>query len=294
MSQSDRACCVRADNPPARGSRGMIGASALDTAAFRELQGRGVGETMELGLRDRTALITGAAGGIGRAAARALVAEGARVALLDRDAASLVALASELGDAASVHVADMTVEADVLSAVADAVARWGGLDILIGCAGISGPVGTPLEATTLAEWDAVFSVNVRGSFLALRAVLPALRISGAASVVLVASDSALVAAPGMVPYCTSKAAVLQFARAASVELAVDGIRVNAVFPSIVDTPMSRGDLGLDGFADAAYPVQTPDEVATQLVFLASPAARPVNGTSLVADFGYTARSNFPA
>ena len=249
---------------------------------------------MELGLRGRTALITGAAGGIGRAAARALVAEGAPVALLDRDAGSLAAIASELGEAASVHVADVTVEADVLSAVADAVERWGAIDILIGCAGISGPVGTTMEATTLAEWDAVFSVNVRGSFLVLRAVLPTLRSSDAASVVLVASDSALVAAPGMVPYCASKAAVLQFARAASVELAADGIRVNAVCPSVVDTQMSRADLGLDGFGDAGYPVQTPDEVARQLVFLASPAARPVNGTSFITDFGYSARSNFPA
>lgn len=84
------------------------------------------------------------------------------------------------------------------------------------------------------------------------------------------------------------------ARAASVDFAADGIRVNAVCPSIVDTPMSRGDLGLDGFADAGYPVQTADEVAAQLVFLASPVARPVNGTCLVSDFGYTARSSFPA
>lgn len=248
---------------------------------------------MELGLRGRTALVTGAAGGIGRAAARALVAEGAHVALMDRDAAAIAALVRELGDA-SAHPADVTDEAQVVAAVADAADRWGGLDLLVGCAGISGPVGTALADTALADWDAVFSVNVRGSFLVLRAALPALRASDAASVVFVASDSALVAAPGMAPYCSSKAALVQFARAASVELAADGIRVNAVCPSIVDTPMSRGDLGLDGFADAGYPVQTADEVAAQLVFLASPVARPVDGTCLVSDFGYTARSSFPA
>ncbi|MDL9980207.1 SDR family NAD(P)-dependent oxidoreductase [Microbacterium sp. ASV49] len=252
---------------------------------------------MELGLRGRTALVTGAAGGIGAAAARALAAEGVRIALLDRGAAALGALAASLPggfDAASVHPADVTDEGQVAAAVAAAVERWGGLDILIGCAGISGPVGTPLLETTAAQWDAVFDVNVRGSFLVLRAALPALREGRDASVVFVASDSALVAAPGMAPYCASKAAVLQFARAASVELAAEGIRVNAVCPSIVDTPMSRGDLGIDGFADVAYPVQTADEVAAQLVFLASPVSRPVNGTSLVTDFGYTARSNFPA
>jgi dihydroanticapsin dehydrogenase len=249
---------------------------------------------MELGLRGRTALVTGAAGGIGSAAARALIAEGARVALLDRDAGSLAALARDLGDAASIHAVDVTDEHRVASAVADAVERWGGLDVVIGCAGISGPVGTPLAETSLADWDAVFSVNARGPFLVLRAAIPALRRSDAASVVLVASDSALVAAAGMAPYCASKAAVLHLARAASVELAEDGIRVNAVCPSIVDTPMSRGDLEVDDFAGAAYPVQTAAEVAAQLVFLASPVSRPVNGASLVSDFGYTARSNFPA
>jgi dihydroanticapsin dehydrogenase len=249
---------------------------------------------MELGLRGRTALVTGAAGGIGSAAARALIAEGARVALLDRDAGSLAALARDLGDAASIHAVDVTDEHRVASAVADAVERWGGLDVVIGCAGISGPVGTPLAETSVADWDAVFSVNARGPFLVLRAAIPALRRSDAASVVLVASDSALVAAAGMAPYCASKAAVLHLARAASVELAEDGIRVNAVCPSIVDTPMSRGDLEVDDFAGAAYPVQTAAEVAAQLVFLASPVSRPVNGASLVSDFGYTARSNFPA
>jgi dihydroanticapsin dehydrogenase len=258
---------------------------------------------MELGLTGARALVTGAAGGIGRAAARALVAEGCHVALLDRggldrggpdrDAASLDALADTLRDAGgsvSVHPCDVTDEASVEAAVRSA----GELDIVIGCAGISGPVGSPLGETALADWDAVFAVNVRGAFLVLRAAIPALRRSDAASVVFVASDSALVAAPGMAPYCASKAALLQLVRAASVDLAPDGIRVTAVCPSVVDTPMSRGDLEVDGFGDAAFPVQTADEVAAQLVFLASPVSRPVNGTALVTDFGYTARSNFPA
>ncbi|KHK95530.1 dehydrogenase [Microbacterium mangrovi] len=248
---------------------------------------------MELRLIGARALVTGAAGGIGRAAARALVAEGCRVALLDRDAAALSSLADSLrdaGGAVSVHPCDVTDEASVDAAVRAA----GDLDIVIGCAGISGPVGTPLAETALADWESVFAVNVRGTFLVLRAAIPALRRSDAASVVLVASDSALVAAPGMVPYCASKAAVLQLARAAAVDLAPDGIRVTAVCPSVVDTPMSRDDLEVAGFDDAAFPVQSADEVGVQLVFLASPVSRPVNGTALVTDFGYTARSNFPA
>ncbi|MGX5771637.1 SDR family NAD(P)-dependent oxidoreductase [Microbacterium trichothecenolyticum] len=257
---------------------------------------------MDMRMRGRRVLVTGAAGGIGRAAARAFAGEGAHVAVTDRDAAALAALVAELraaGVAASRHPADITVEADVAAAVAAAAAELGGLDAVVACAGISGPVGTMLAETWTTKWDAVFDVNVRGVFLVLRAAIPVLRAAGGGDVVVVASDSALVAAPGMAPYCASKAAVLQLARAAAVELADDGIRVNAVCPSIVDTPMSRGDLGIDrddtaGFAGAAYAVQTADEVAAQLVFLASPVSRPVNGAALVSDFGYSARSSFPA
>lgn len=248
---------------------------------------------MELGMRGLRALVTGAAGGIGAAAAEALAAEGVRVALLDREAGPLAELALRFGGVAV--VADVTDEAQVADAVAAAVSALGGLDLLIGCAGISGPVGTALRDTDVADWNRVFAVNVTGSFLVLKHAVPALAASTVAAAVFVASDSALVAAPGMAPYCASKAAVLQLARAAAVELAPDGIRVNAVCPSIVDTPMSRGDLGVDaGFAGAAYPVQTAAEVAAQLVFLCSPLARPITGTGLVSDFGYTARSGFPA
>ena len=139
-------------------------------------------------------------------------------------------------------------------------------------------------------------MNLTGAFLVLRAAVVPLRRSPAASVVVVASDSAFVAAPGMVPYGASKAAVLQLARAAAVDLAPDGIRVNAVCPSIVDTAMSRSDLGLDaGFAAQPYPVQTADDVAAQIALprfarLARGSTRP----ALVSDFGYSARSTFPA
>lgn len=258
---------------------------------------------MDLGLAGRTALVTGAASGIGRAVTARLLEEGANVVALDRDGG---ALAGAWGGAdASSRVlavtADVADEASVAGAVAEAVARFGGLGLVVGCAGVSGPVGTALEHVALADWHNVLAVNVTGSFLLLKHTLPELRRAaagpaGEASAVLMASDSSLVVAPGMAPYCASKAAVLQLARAAAVEAMGTGVRVNAVCPSIVDTPMSRVDLGLEpgGFQAAEFPVQSGDEVAGEVLFLLSPLARAVNGTALVSDFGYTARSGFPA
>ncbi len=246
---------------------------------------------MDLGLQGSRALITGATGGIGRAVATVLRAEGVQLALLDRDTGATHALAAELG--ALAVPADITHEAQVAASVAAAAAAWGGLDLVVGCAGVSGPVGTDLEHTALADFSRVLAVNVTGAFLVLKHALPVLRRSQTAAVVLVASDSALVASAGMAAYCASKAALVQLARAASVE--TPGVRINTVCPSIVDTPMSRGDLGLaDGFAAVDYPVQQAAEVAAEIAFLCSPRARAVDAATLVSDFGYTARSHFPA
>lgn len=248
---------------------------------------------MELQLQGRTALVTGAAGGIGRAVAQALTAEGVRVALLDRSAEGLAETAATCPGSVPV-VADVTDEIAVGAAVSDAVAALGALHTVVCCAGISGPVGSGIDETSLAEWQAVFAVNVTGAFLVLRAALPVLRAAPAASVVLVASDSAFVASPGMAPYCASKAALVQFGRALSVDLADDDVRVTTVSPSVVDTPMSRGDLGDEAFAAPAFPVQSAEEIAAHVVYLASPRARAVNGSGILSDFGYSARSGFPA
>ncbi|WP_460523039.1 SDR family NAD(P)-dependent oxidoreductase [Humibacter antri] len=249
---------------------------------------------MDLRLGGRRALVTGAAGGIGSATARALVAEGVSVALIDREAPEPQASALRAAGCHAVALAaDAADESQVASAVAAAAHRLGGLDLVIGCAGVSGPVGTSLVGTTQDAWERVFAVNVTGAFLLLKHALPELRDGTEPAAVFVASDSALVAAGGMAAYCASKAALLQLVRAASVE--EDRVRITAVCPSIVDTPMSRGDLGLShGFDGTGYPVQTADDVAAEILFLASPRARAVDATGLVSDFGYTARSSFPA
>ncbi|SDM35084.1 SDR family NAD(P)-dependent oxidoreductase [Microbacterium azadirachtae] len=248
---------------------------------------------MELQLQGRTALVTGAAGGIGRAVAQALAAEGVRVALLDRSAAGLEDTAALCAGSVPL-VADVTDEQEVAEAVAAAVGTLGALHIVVCCAGISGPVGSGVEQTSLADWQRVFAVNVTGAFLVVRAALPALRAAPDAAVVLVASDSAFVASPGMAAYCASKAALVQFGRALSVDLAGDDVRVTSVSPSVVDTPMSRGDLGDDAFSAPDFPVQSAEEVAAHVVYLASPRARAVNGSGILSDFGYSARSGFPA
>jgi dihydroanticapsin dehydrogenase len=261
-------------------------------------QARRSKDTMDLHLTGTTAIVTGAASGIGRATALALAAEGVRVALLDRDAPALEQTAAAVcaqGRAdALLFVADLTDEEQVQRTVDAAIAELGHLDAVVCCAGISGPVGRGIEQTALAEWNAVFSVNVTGAFLVLRQALPALRAAAAASVVLLSSDSAFVASPGMAPYAASKAALVQFARALSVDLAGTGIRVNTVAPSIVDTPMSRGDLGAAAFDAPAFPVQSAAEVAAHVAYLVSPRSRAVSGTTLLSDFGFSARSGFPA
>ncbi|CAN7252683.1 SDR family oxidoreductase [Microbacterium foliorum] len=248
---------------------------------------------MDLQLSGTTALITGAASGIGRATALALAAEGVRVALLDRDGAALAETARGCRDAV-VRVADVTDQAQVADAVSTSVEELGGLDAVVCCAGISGPVGSPIDEISLLEWNTVFAVNVTGAFLVLAQALPALRASATASVVLLASDSAFVSSPGMAPYCASKAALVQLGRSLSVDLARDGIRVNTVAPSIVDTPMSRGDLGADAFVDPSFAVQTPEDVASHVLYLVSRRSGAINGATIVSDFGYSARSGFPA
>ena len=118
----------------------------------------------------------------------------------------------------------------------------------------------------------------------------------AGAIVNLSSGVALFGQNGAAAYCATKGAISAMSKSLAIDEAAHGVRVNCVCPSIVDTPMSRADLGLGdrGFADAAFPVQTADEVARHVLYLASPASRPINGQAVVSDFGYLARSSFPA
>jgi NAD(P)-dependent dehydrogenase (short-subunit alcohol dehydrogenase family) len=229
-------------------------------------------------------LVTGAASGIGLACARAFLSAGAQVGIVDRDPPPPLS-----SDSVVAVRADVTDEPRLAAAICTVARQFGGLDVVVGCAGISGPVGVPLGRISAADVAAVLAVNVTGQFLLVKHALSWLAPDG--SVVLLGSDSGYVAAPGMVPYCASKGAVIALTRAFAVEL--PGIRVNCVCPSVVDTPMARADLG-DALDAPRFPVQDPADVAGQVLFLASPAARTINGHALLADYGMSARSGFPA
>ena len=242
---------------------------------------------MDLHLTGRTALVTGGASGIGRAAVAALLAEGVRVTVLDR-----AARPDDLPGDVRWHTGDVTDE----ESVADVVRDCGPLDIAVGCAGVSGPTGKAPADITREEFSRTVEVNLTGQFLLAKHASAAMRPGSGGAVVFVASDSGFVAAPGMVAYCASKGGLVMLTKALATDLEPLGVRVNCVAPSIVDTPMSRADLGLtrQGFDGQPYPVHRPEEVAAAVCYLASDLARGINGTAHVMDFGALARSSFPA
>jgi dihydroanticapsin dehydrogenase len=249
---------------------------------------------VDLQLNDRIAVVTGGASGIGRACVEYLVTEGARVAILDRSASGRQVAAELTGQGHIVEFfsCDVAAEPEVSAAMRHVVHTWGGIDALLCCAGISGPVGATATDITVDEWDRVMAVNVRGCFLAAKHALPELTASPIGAVIFVASDAALVAFEGMSPYCSSKGAIVMLAKSLATDFR--DVRFNCLCPGVVDTPMSRTDLGLpDGFAGTDVPVIDAAQIAGQAAFLVSPVSHPINATTLVSDFGYVGRSSTP-
>ena len=239
----------------------------------------------------RRALITGGASGIGRATAELFAAQGARVALLDRDGPLLDQVCQAIGGIA--QEADLLDEPALRAAVERAAAAMGGIDALVNCAGVAGSM--PLEAIDRANWDRFVGINLTGPFLLCQAALPHLRAFSGSTIVNIASGQALLPnAPGIAAYAATKAGLIALTKALGAELA-PGIRVNAVAPGIVDTPMVQSILGCHDNPDDAPFVQQyalkrvarPSELAEAILFLSSDASSYVTGTVLAADGGRT-------
>jgi NAD(P)-dependent dehydrogenase (short-subunit alcohol dehydrogenase family) len=249
----------------------------------------------------KVALITGAGNGIGRAAALAFATRGAKVVVIDRDAAGAERTAATIqqqGGEARWHVADVTKSADVQAYVKAALDAYGRIDCFFNNAGVEGKVA-PIAEYEEAVFDQVLGVNVKGVFLGLRHVLPVMLKQKAGAVVNTASIAGLVGTPGMAAYVASKHAVIGLTKAASGEVARSGVRVNAVCPGPIDTRMIAAIEGQiepsnpgavrDRYR-AALPLGrygTPEEVANVVLFLCSDFAGNINGAQYVVDGGRT-------
>ncbi len=248
-------------------------------------------------LADKTALISGGAGGCGAAASLLFAREGARIAIVDKQDGSALVKQIEAAGGEAIYVAcDVSNAAQVNAAVKAATDRFGAINVLFNHAGTI--VVKPFLDTTEQDWDWLMAVNVKSMFLMTQAVLPSMLAAGGGAIVCTSSISAVAATPMEVLYDTTKGAVHMFARAIAVEYRDRGIRCNAVCPGFIRTPHGMHEvdaltkLGVDASEAAMKAMQgrmcEPEEVAKAALFLASDDASFVNGTHLFVDNTFTA------
>ena len=248
-------------------------------------------------LNGKTAFVTGGCGGIGRAICTRFAKEGAKVVAADQ------APWPDPPEGIRVVSYDVTSEPAAKDAMERIATHWGALDILVNAAGIE--IEKTIEDTTLEEWNRSFAVNVTGTFLTSKYALPLLRKSDGASIINFGSYDGFIADPGLAAYCASKGAVHALTRAMACDHGPEGIRVNAICPGYVDTPMlqsfftgegSGGDgrsvKELKTAVEDIHPLRrygTPDDVANLVNWLASDEARYASGQLWVLDGGLSAQ-----
>ncbi|HXY51939.1 MAG TPA: SDR family NAD(P)-dependent oxidoreductase [Terriglobales bacterium] len=247
-------------------------------------------------LTNKTALITGAGTGIGRAIALAFAREGARIALAGRRKARLEAVSREIGDGSLVIEADVTKTSEINRALEHTARHFGGLNVLVNNAGVL-HIGTA-EQITEAQWDETFNVNVRGLWLFSRAALPYLRQAGGGSIINIASVLGINGARQRASYAPSKGAVVLLTKCMAIDHGHEDIRVNAICPSFVETDLTAAVISRSPDPQAvrrertaAHPVGRlgrPEDVAGLAVYLACDDSSWVTGAALPVDGGYLA------
>jgi NAD(P)-dependent dehydrogenase (short-subunit alcohol dehydrogenase family) len=243
---------------------------------------------------DRVALVTGAASGIGRASALAFAREGARVAVADIDEAGgeeTVSLVEGAGGAAIFVKTDVTKASDVQRLVEQAVAAYGRLDCAHNNAGI---LGDPARTGDYSEeeWDRIIAINLKGVFLCMRAEIPQMLAQGGGAIVNTASSAGLTGMARMPAYVASKHGVAGVTKAAALDYAKKNIRVNAVCPGFIDTPLVQRAGATQAGADMYVPtgrIGQPEEVAEAVIWLCSNAASYVTGLCMAVDGAMTAQ-----
>lgn len=246
-------------------------------------------------LTGRIAVITGGGSGLGRAMAWGLACHGARIAIVDRDAAVAEDCASEISNGSGARAlavrADVSSEEDVARATHQILQDFGPIDILVNNAGHN--IRKPLIDYSLEEFDSLHNVHVRGTFLFCRAVGRGMQERRSGTIINIASILGHIAAPNVAPYAAAKAAILQLTKVLALELAAHGVRVNSIAPGYIDTPLTRQHAPevrdritrttpLGRFGEAR-------ELIGPVVFLASEASSFITGSSLIVDGGWTAQ-----
>jgi NAD(P)-dependent dehydrogenase (short-subunit alcohol dehydrogenase family) len=245
-------------------------------------------------LARKSAVVTGAGNGIGRAIALAFAEAGAKVVCVDLDKAAADATAAKIGSEAFAIACDVSSESEVEAAAKSILAKCPIIHVLVNGAAGHDPNGTVLELS-LTDWNKVFAVNVGGAFLMSRAILPAMIEAGGGSIIHIASQLGSVAGPRRAVYCATKGALIQLAKAMATDHAGQKVRVNTLSPGAVETDRLVKRFGdMETARRIAAPkhllqrLGQPDEIARAAVFLASDASSFMTGADLLVDGGYSA------